>query len=359
MRRIGLRETLHGTRDGQLAVDASLAERYGLSERESACAALVKRGCSAHEIADRLEISPSTAEKHLVALRRKLGVSSTLEAAVALLGEESESTARIPDAFGVVLPVSSSDKAASDTAIDSSSTDLVARLRTAATLDEMLELVRADLEDDGVVALFWYFLPLSAASFRKGDVLQRHSAPASLIDALQADSGATQARTAARLFAEPDRPVVVRLDRDDDAVSSLVAAACRRASVGVGITLGSPFGAGYVVLSAFYRTEPEATEDLAAAQSDRERRLRERLLLMQNVAYSLGALARSAGLSLRERDALALIAAGHGTRSAAEAAGTTERALGQLLQSARRKLGADTTAEAVAKAMALNALVFL
>ncbi|MEZ4290201.1 MAG: helix-turn-helix transcriptional regulator [Myxococcota bacterium] len=235
MRRIGLRETLHGTRDGQLAVDASLAERYGLSERESACAALVKRGCSAHEIADRLEISPSTAEKHLVALRRKLGVSSTLEAAVALLGEESESTARIPDAFGVVLPVSSSDKAASDTAIDSSSTDLVARLRTAATLDEMLELVRADLEDDGVVALFWYFLPLSAASFRKGDVLQRHSAPASLIDALQADSGATQARTAARLFAEPDRPVVVRLDRDDDAVSSSSRRPRRRASVGVGI----------------------------------------------------------------------------------------------------------------------------
>ena len=61
MRRIGTSETLHGTRDGQLAVDAGLAQRFGLTERESTCAALLKLGCSTQEIADRLAVSMSTA----------------------------------------------------------------------------------------------------------------------------------------------------------------------------------------------------------------------------------------------------------------------------------------------------------
>ena len=90
-----------------------------------------------------------------------------------------------------------------------------------------------------------------------------------------------------------------------------------------------------------------------------ERGLREQLLLLQNLAFSFGALARAADLTRRERDVLALIAAGHTTASAAQEAACSERALGQLLRSARTKLRADTTAEGVAHAMAINAMVFL
>ena len=54
-----------------------------------------------------------------------------------------------------------------------------------------------------------------------------------------------------------------------------------------------------------------------------------------------------------------MIASEHTTRQIADQSSSSERAVGQLLGSARKKLRADTTAEAVAQVMALNALVFL
>lgn len=359
MRRIATRETLHGTRDGQLAIDEALAERFGLTERESACAALLKLGGATQEIAERLAISTSTAEKHLVALRRKLGVSTTLEAVVSLFRLESDATSRIPEAFGLVFPVSSQHDVppTTDGSHDGRSL-LAARLREAATVEDMLALLLDDLREDGVEALFYSFLPMAAASFRKGDLIQRACASRSLRDALREDAGVTMGHTAARLFAEPDRDVVLTLDRAyEGEITPVVAGACARLGLDLGIALGSPFGTSYVVLTAFGRSASCSAGE-AGVEAHR-RLLRDRLLLLQNVAYSFGALARTADLTLRERDALAMIASGHTMRQIAEQSSSSERAVGQLLGNARKKLRADTTAEAVARAMALNALVFL
>ena len=77
-----------------------------------------------------------------------------------------------------------------------------------------------------------------------------------------------------------------------------------------------------------------------------------------DAAIAAGALARDLRLTSRERDMLTRLAMGRTLREAASDRGVSERALQQLLGSARRKLAAPTTACAVAKAMALNALVF-
>ena len=351
MRRIRSHETLHGTGAGQLAIDAALADRYGLTERESICAALVKQGYSVDDIARRLEISPSTAEKHVLGLRRKLGVATTREAAVALLREVDESTARIPDAFGVVLPVAGSGEVGDAAGI-------VPALREAGSLQGMLDRLQEELRCEGVEALFYTFLPLAAASYRKGNVIRRHSAPPDLLDAFRSDRGRALAAMAARLFDEPDRTIALDMaDEDEEAVSGPLREVCRRRSLRHAIGIGSPFGPGYVSLTAIFRAPAPGRHGGPAGE--RGKLLRQRLVMLQNLAYSFGALAQSADLSVREREALARIAAGETTQAAARSLGTSERALSQVLKSARTKLRADTTAEAVATAMALNALVFL
>ncbi len=348
MRRLATRETLHGTRDGQILIDAHAAARFGLSGRESACAALLGDGLAPQEIADRLDISLSTVEKHLVSIRRKLGVSTTLQAVVTLLRQPSRPGARQPDAFGIVLPFAADQNAASD------GPTLARSLREAPRLESQLEILRDSLREDGLEGLFYAFLPFAAASARKGDAIHRRIGPRRLLAAIEDGAQGPFVLGGRRLFAEPDRAVFVDLTRAcEPEMTRPLAEACRKAELTQGITLGSPFGTGYVIASAFYRDRRDAS-----CRSLRATRLRERMLLLQNAAYSFGSLASTAGLTARERDLLAMVASGCSTRAAARALRSSERAVGQCLRNARTKLHAQTTAEAVSKAVALNALVF-
>ena len=359
MRRIALTETLHGTRDGGITLDARTSERFGLTEREAVTAALLARGLGGPEIAARLDVAVSTVEKHLTSLRRKLGASSTLEAAVTLIRAEGNEPSGMPAAYGLVLPVSApvgENELGSTNGSPPGDVALAARLRESASLDEMLERVRDDLVDEGIRTLSYTFLPMSAASLRVGDVLHRSLGPDCVNGALACEGAAI----AGRLFAEPGRALVFDpTSADEDIVPPRLANACRRAEISLGIALGSPFCAGYVATVAFFRSDRRIASNGADTTGPLVERLRSRLMLLQNVAYSFGTLARTAELTLRERDVLALIASGHSTRTAAEALQISERALGQRLKAARQKLGVATTTQAVAKAMALNALVFL
>jgi DNA-binding NarL/FixJ family response regulator len=60
---------------------------YQLSQRELAVLRLLTEGLSDKEIASRLEISSSTASKHVEAVRLKLGTRSRTEAAVRAIRE--------------------------------------------------------------------------------------------------------------------------------------------------------------------------------------------------------------------------------------------------------------------------------
>jgi len=351
MRRIRRDETLHGTRHGQIAIDRALVEARGLTEREAVCASLIKQGFSLGEIAESLAISTSTAEKHLGALRRKLGVSTTREAAILLLRNETEASARIADGFGPVPAVDAGFG-------DGLEAERLERLRSALTLEGVLRETLSELDADGARALFYYFLPLSIASLRKADVIACAAAGEDLARQFRENDGWAASGIAARLFAEPDGVILVDAESADEtgAAPSLVAA-CRAEGLRFGITLGSPYGTGYFVSSALYRATP--AETFRRGLDGRIERLRNEARLAHNAAYAFGALAREAGLTVRERDALSLLAEGHATKAAAASLGISERAFGQLSKSAREKLGAATTAEAIAKAMALNALVFL
>jgi DNA-binding CsgD family transcriptional regulator len=56
--------------------DETLKARYGLTKREIDVARLLKDRCSNREIADRLRITPSTADRHTERVMRKLGLTN-------------------------------------------------------------------------------------------------------------------------------------------------------------------------------------------------------------------------------------------------------------------------------------------
>ncbi|MEM7691222.1 MAG: LuxR C-terminal-related transcriptional regulator, partial [Pseudomonadota bacterium] len=64
-------------------------------------------------------------------------------------------------------------------------------------------------------------------------------------------------------------------------------------------------------------------------------------------------------LTMRERDALSALALGQRAAEAANDMHVSERAFAKVIASARTKLHARTNAEAVGKAILINALVFL
>lgn len=354
MRRLRQDETFHGTGIGQIAIDRSLVAEFDLTEREAVCAGLLEQGLSVSSIARTLAISTSTAEKHLLGVRRKLGVTSTVEAVVLLLRREVEGTARITDGFGERPIVETGDPCPSNA-------EHVAALRSARTLADLLRESLRALRGDGAQALSYFFLPLSAASFRSGDVISESVGNESVVNAFGSNAGWFAAEIANRLFAEPDRSVVVDADgplgQAGIEMPDSLRAACREQGIRYGITLGAPYGTGYFVYSTLYHTMPRPVfcRELPA----RIDRLRREMALSQNAAFSYGALAQRVGLTIRERDALALLAEGCAGREAANSMGISERAFAELLKRARTKLRAPTTASSIAKAMALNALVFL
>jgi DNA-binding CsgD family transcriptional regulator len=82
-------------------------------------------------------------------------------------------------------------------------------------------------------------------------------------------------------------------------------------------------------------------------------------MLMHGAAGTNGTLAALADLSIRERDALSALARGLETAQAATEMKISPRAFSKLISQARAKLKSKTTNEAIYKASALNALVFL
>ncbi|MCG8590441.1 MAG: LuxR C-terminal-related transcriptional regulator [Proteobacteria bacterium] len=354
MKRVRQRDSLHGTASGQVSLPASLRERFGLTVREAACAALLARGVSAAEVARRLEISGSTTAKHLGALRRKLGVGTTAEAAVTL--------ARLtPPEWAEPPPPASTRYPPASPALTPGARDFAHRLAAAGSLRRILEMLVDHLAPLQVGGLLYAFLPLGVASLRSRDFIECNVGPESVVRAQEQTGGAAESPLARDLYVDPERVLFIDGAAPRDVGPRLVHAPLLRALLEAGfrygITLGAPFGPGFVAVSALITAE--APPDLADRREEVAEEIRSGLLLAQSAAFSFGALAASAGLTLRERDALSLLAQGRTARSAAAELGIGERAMGQLVQAARRKLRAGTTHEALCKAMALNALVFL
>ena len=353
MRRLNQNETLHGTRDGQLPVDAELRSTFDLTDREGAVAALLAQGCSAGGIAERLQVSHSTAEKHLASLRRKLRVRTTTEAAAAVARFSLEQVAGIRD-----WPTPPPYDPELQTRTDERS--LAERLAAAGHVDAAVAALRDHLAPDRVEAMLFVFLPRNVTSFRRGAIVESWAAPSRVVEAYETSGGLRSHPIALRLFAQPDQAVLLDPAAQGESAPMgppILWDACRAEGLTRCLSFGAPFGCGFVGTSMFFgEAAREALEgDLAALV----KRLRLALMMAQSAMFGRGLLARTAALTLRERNALSLLAQGFSLAGAAAETGGSTRALSQQLKGARAKLSVATNAEAVAEAMALNALVFL
>ena len=356
MRRLRQTETLHGTRHGQLPFADELRSAYSLTDREGAVAALLAQGMTASLIAGRLGIAGSTSEKHVASLRRKLGVASTTEAAALLARFTAERAKEIP-----AWPPSPSPDGPS---LSNEDRRLSENLRSAGDLASAIHVLRDHLAPEGVRAIYFAFLPMNVASFRRGQAIEEWAAPEELVRAFREAGGLTASPIAARLFGEPDTHVVIhgtdpdRIERELGLVLPVpLLRACERSGLGHSVAFGSPFGCGFVGASIFFDRDPRGTD--GTELEERIRRLRADLLLTQSTLYAHGVLARTLDLTLRERDALSLLAQGLDQAGLARELGCGERSVSKILKGARDKLRADTNTEAVSRAMAVNALVFL
>ena len=356
MRRLRQEETLHGTRHGQLVVDSALREAHGLTDREAAVAALLTRGATRAAIAENLGISPSTTEKHLASLRTKLGAQSTTEAAAILARHSVVQAAGEPQ-----LGTNPHHEAHTPSGLDA---ELATRLAGAADVEAAVFVLRDHLAPLGVAAVGYGFVPLNAVSFRRGEAILAWAGAPGPMEAHVASGGLLRNPVALRIFSEPDREVVVDADGRcwngpalEPAVPDALREACHADRLPVCVSLGSPFGCGFVGASMFFRgRSAEAIRDELPTLGPT---LRSALMSTQSSVFARGVLAREADLTVRERDALSLVAQGLTLEQAAEQLGGTVRSLSGHLRSARTKLGARSNTEAVARAMAVNALVFL
>ena len=354
MRRLRQEETLHGTSSGQLPVDTALALAYGLTERENACATLLKSGLTQKEMAVRLGISVSTMEKHLRALREKLGVKNSRQAIDKIKSFDPEREVSIPD-----WPAPPS-LVAFDWLSDQNQA-FAERLRRCPTLRACVGALKEHLFDFGVRHLLYVFLPMNAHSFLKNDVILEVDATENIAAELGTLGALNALPVALEIYQTPNRHIVSDLRQEvkepDNRARIPFLNACMETGCHHVMALGAPFGGGFIAAAAL--VDPKSASGSEDSLNNLAMQFRGGLMTMHNAAFAFGALASTAGLSRRERDALSLLACGHTNASAAEAMQIGSRAFVNLIRSAKDKLHAENTHEAIYKAAALNALVFL
>ena len=339
MQRIAQDQTFHGTGAGQIAFDAEFARTNELSDRQAQCVALLAAGVHPADLAVELGIAPSTAEKHLAALRQKLSQPDTT-ALCAFLARR-----RTPEqdiAFRCWQPVLPPEVATGDIAT------LARRLQTASNLAAQLSYLRDHLEAFDVRHIYYAFVPLSVQGFMMQDIWDVFLAPETLQVAFTASGGLIGQPMALRLFNAPGD--VATADYRDD--PGPFASACRDHDALAAMAFGFPSGGGYAGF-AMTLGAPLAMDAAQAAQ------IRAAGMLLHGAALTGGTLAALAKLSVRERDALSALALGLDAAAAAKRLKLSDRAFSKLVAQARTKLKCKTTAAAIYKATALNALVFL
>lgn len=348
-RRVAQNETFHGTAAGQAPNIAGLKARFDLSERQAQCAALLRMGSPPQGVAEVLGISASTLETHLAGLRRVFQVPTTerLRAALCSLIPDAEL-----DAFHCwpARTNSLSSSIASDPVF-------AARLRTSISVEQALGAFQAELVDIGVKHLYYCYLPHSVQGFMRGDILDVFLAPAAIQQAFRANNGLIGQPLAEVLLNAPTDVPVAPLDPDTDSESlGAFYTACRDFGATHLMVLGFPSGPGFVAMAL---TVAASVADVASQIADEAEAIRSGAMALHASLLTNGTLAARVRLTIRERDALSALALGKRAVDAAQQMNVSERAFAKLTASARAKLHARTNAEAVGKAVLINALVFL
>ncbi len=356
MRRSKQSETSHGTASGQMPVDEALVSAYGLSRREAECATLLRYGVSQADLPGRLEVTRSTIQKYLRALRNKMGVKTTADLTAALQRGKADDNVAAYHSWppAAVAPLMQTGF------VQSPFTDLIEQCRGKLRLHDMLQVLRDYLADPfGARYVFYTYSPHAVTGLIRDDVLRKVLAPPAVIQAFEDAGRLLDSPSAAKLFANPDGIAFVDGRSNDYEIASPTIRAfydrCLGDGVRYGATFGFPSGSAYLGMSV---SLDENVPDAEKLLEQRGEEIRAAAMVTHNCAWSYGALAAEYGLTIRERDALCTLAVGRRTSEAAKLMRMSERAYGYLLINARQKLSARTNAEAIFKATAANILVF-
>lgn len=350
VKRVTQRETFHGTASGQAPNLVGLADRFGLSERQAQCMALLRMGTPTPDILDVLGISASTLETHLADLRGKFDVPTTASLAVHL-----ETIIPDGDLDAFHFWPSRTNAIPEGAQISKKIAD---RMRTATSVERSLDALRDGLADVNVRHLYYCFLPHSVQGFLRGDILDAFLAPPEVEVAFHANGGLMGQPIAMTLFNAPGTVPVVPMQTEAHGQSSSLSAfygICINDGASHIMALGFPSGPGFVGMAITFHADGDPTQAIAARSED----IRAAALTMHACMLTNGTLAARYKLTVRERDALCALALGQRASDAAAKMKISERAFAKLLASARTKLNARTNAEAVGKAAILNLLVFL
>lgn len=351
MRRISQKDTLHGTLAGQIPNDQELAEQYGLSERQSQCAVLLKLGVKPTELPKQLGISPSTVEKHLAFLRVKMGAPTTAALQAFLKEQPQQDVTPFHSWPPLPHPIGRPDMANSH---------LISRLRGATRLEKCLEVLRDELAEFSVRHVYYAFIPLSVPGLLRNDVFDFFLAPKNISEAFTASGGLLAQPMTQQLFESP--AAVLFFDAEGEKGDALAPSVhafyeeCRKTGCRFAVGFGFPAGGSYVGMSmTLAEGDPDTMEHLVHTKGEH---IRSAAMVMHSMAFANGALAAHFGLTLRERDAISAIARGLKASEAAAEMKISNRAFDKLTAAARDKFRAGTLPEAIYKAAAANALVF-
>ena len=348
VRRVAQNETFHGTAAGQAPNVAALQDRFGLSERQAQCTALLRMGTQPQGVAEVLGVSTSTLETHLADLRSVFAVETTpdLIAKLQIDIPEAELSAFHcwPAQTNALGPNIAADPI------------FAARLRTSTSVEQALAALQAALADINVRHLYHCFLPHSVQGYLRGDIIDTFLAGPEIADAFAANNGLMGQPLALQLFNAPVSVPVMALEAGakPDTLGAFNRACLEDGATHL-IVLGFPSGAGFTGMAMTLASDTDPTDRL----KDLAEIIRSAAMAMHAAILTNGTLASRVRLTIRERDALSAIALGKKAADAAADMKISERAFAKLLASARRKFNARTNAEAVGKAALVNALVFL
>ncbi len=350
MRRVQQSETFHGTGAGQTSTDPELTETYGLSERQAQCASLLRNGVAPSDIPEVLGITVSTAEKHIAALREKTGQATTPQLCAFLSNRHTRRDAESFQWWQPVLPP--------EAHLGGASQPYAQKLQDSTTILQMLSHFRDHLAEFDVAHVYFAFVPLSVRGFMAGDLWDIFFAPDTLSDVFNASGGLMSQPMALQLFNNPGD--LAYTSYDDESLNALptnakaFGNACRDHGAKCAMGFGFPVSAGFTGFALTLKRAMTPDELITKAPE-----IRAAGMLLQGYAHTNGALAALADLTVRERDALSALARGCDNKEAATEMKISTRAFSKLVAQARKKLKSKTTGEAIYKASALNALVFL
>jgi DNA-binding CsgD family transcriptional regulator len=325
---------------------------HGLSPREQQCLACLRRGLSTGETAAALGIGRSTLDAHLMSARRKLGVRNTSQALLALARHDTNGAGGGRPAGSAYRNLSEGQETLADD------------LSRAESFAEAWRALHDYAGRFGITSINFGLIADPAGTLDDRSYSLWSSLPEELMQLYYAMGGAPHDPVARYVARAGGRPIIADPEYLGGELIAMLPPAARAMVEGLLDThlnrqLCIPHrdpatGAAYCLNFAFdvcHRHEFEAA--IAALGPELSRTTAMFWEEVQRARLIAGA----RGLTMRQRQALTLLARGFTLSEMAEHMNVSLRSVEKFLAGARARLGTRTNAQSVYRAMVYRALV--